>query len=445
MNGKMLKRSRFNVYFKKNGNAYLYNSLTGAFVLLEEDFSKFYENEDLWYNDKDKLEEFKKGGFIVEAEFDEVKYYYLRVIDALWRSNDRHSFTILTTTGCNFACPYCYEAQYGVRGKYMDRITQEMVVNFIEKRIKARPKKVLSLTFYGGEPLLNKEAIFFIGEKLKEIATQMDMEFRSDIVTNGYLLTPDLAMELHKRVNLISAQITVDGPEEVHNIMRPLKGGGKTFNVIMKNIKDILDNVDNFFINCRSNLNKKTYKYYEELLQYVDLQIRSKVKNPYNLSCYPYFVTGEKEASYTLSDGDLFTTEEFGKIYGQYLLPLLLKYKHIKPENIIPEPKFSLCMAPTPDSLLIEPDGSLQKCWDIVGMKKYSIGDIWNGVDVARETKWLGYEFWDEKCSECNMLPVCSGGCAKNVIVDKERVCDFRKFAIHDILILAADSKVDGD
>ncbi len=435
------KRSQFNVYFKENGNAYLYNSLTGAFVILEKEYYNFYENEKLWNKDNDKLEEFKKGGFIVDEELDEVKYYYLRIIDSLWRLNNSYSFTILTTTACNFACPYCYEAQYGIKSKYMDRATQEMVVRFIEKRIKTRPKKTLSLTFYGGEPLLNKEAIFFIGEKLKEISSQMDMEFRSDIITNGYLLTPDLARELHERVNLMSAQITVDGPPEIHDKMRPLKGGGQTFDVIMEHIRGILDKVDNFFINCRSNLNKKNYVYYEELLKYVDSEIRSKVRNPYNIHCYPYFVTGEKEALYSVPDENLFTTKEFGEIYGRHLLPLLLKYQHIKPENIIPEPKFSLCMAPTPDSLLIEPDGSIQKCWDVVGMKKYAIGDIWNGINVAKEIKWLSYEFWEEKCNLCNMLPVCGGGCAKNVIVDKERVCDFRKFAIKDILRLAADLK----
>ena len=429
------KRSMFNIYFNENGVYYLYNSLTGAFVTLEPEYVKFYENEKLWAQDKEKLKEFKEGGFIVDENLDEYRYYYFKVIDALWR-NSRHSFTIVTTTTCNFACPYCYEAQYGMQGRPMHREVMEKTVEFIEKRLKNIRKNSVNLVFYGGEPLLNKEAIFFIGGRVKEITKELDMHFNSEIITNGYLFTKDVAGKMKEEVNLVNAQITIDGPERIHDKTRPLKGNGKTFKKIVENIIDVLNNVEGIHISCRSNLSKSNYMYYGELLEFVHKNIQTKVKYP-SITCSPYFAMAEKDASNPIDNKDIFTPEEYAKVYVKEILPLLLKYKHINIEHIIPEPRFYLCMAPSPDGVLIDPDGTLKKCWDLVGLKEHSIGDIFDGIRPEKKLQWLGYEFFGEECKSCPFLPVCGGACAKKVIVDGERPCDFRKYVINDLLKFA--------
>ena len=427
-----LKRSMFNIFFKEKGTVFLFNTLTGAFVTLDPDYAQFYENENLWTKDEEKLDEFKRGGFIVDAALDEYKYYYLKVLESLWRRKQL-SFTILTTSACNFACPYCYESQHSIKPVYMNEKTQEKVIKYIKNRIETEKPESIYISFYGGEPLLNMDALFNIGEYVKGFAKQREINFRSEIITNGYLLTKEIAGQLKEKVNLNKVQITIDGPREIHDKFRPLKGGGKTFDVIINNIKEILDHIDGLHINCRTNMNKNNYTYYEELLKYINEQVRRKVKYP-RIYCYPYFIAGEKDATQPINNELLFTPKEFGMIYGKELVPLLLKYGFLDTKSAIPEPRFYLCMAPSPTGIVIEPDGTLQKCWDTVGMAKWAIGNIDTGVNVSKEVEWLGYEYFGDECKTCNFLPICGGSCAKKVIVDQDRACDFRKYAIKDIL-----------
>ncbi len=67
-------------------------------------------------------------------------------------------------------------------------------------------------------------AIRIIGDQLLEKGLSVE----SSLITNGTLLTEGIFNEL-MRYNLQSIQVTIDGPPEIHNKRRPMKGGGPSF------------------------------------------------------------------------------------------------------------------------------------------------------------------------------------------------------------------------
>lgn len=71
--------------------------------------------------------------------------------------------------------------------------------------------------------------------KLIELASQKDVQVSGMIITNGYGLTKEISDEL-VQMQIKTAQVTIDGPEEIHNRTRFLKNGEGTYRRIINNL-----------------------------------------------------------------------------------------------------------------------------------------------------------------------------------------------------------------
>lgn len=144
-------------------------------------------------------------------------------------------FTIAPTMDCNMCCPYCYEQKCD---SYMSEETQNAVVDFIKVHLDAFPNaKVLNIAWYGGEPLMYKEAIYNISEKLINICDTHKVSYHAEIITNGVLLDIETAKKLSKDCRVSRAQVTVDGLGDYHNKKRILKNGEDSYSIIIKNLE----------------------------------------------------------------------------------------------------------------------------------------------------------------------------------------------------------------
>ncbi|WP_269852015.1 radical SAM protein [Methanosarcina horonobensis] len=99
--------------------------------------------------------------------------------------------------------------------------------------------KDVFVTWYGGEPLLAKETVFDLSQKIIAITEEHKVRYSAGMVTNGYFLSedPDTVQNLKKnRIKFI--HVTLDGSREVHDSRRMLKGSnGPTFDRILEGIK----------------------------------------------------------------------------------------------------------------------------------------------------------------------------------------------------------------
>lgn len=159
--------------------------------------------------------------------------FYL-IIFALKLLIETLQLILLVHEDCNFRCTYCYEKfEKGAMSKEI----AESIIRFIEKDVTENREKYdkIQLFWFGGEPLLNLKIIEFLSNKILQIAEENDLEYSSDITTNGYLLNSRVFQRLVS-LKINSFQITIDGTQEYHDKQRVLKNGQGTYTRIIKNL-----------------------------------------------------------------------------------------------------------------------------------------------------------------------------------------------------------------
>ena len=99
----------------------------------------------------------------------------------LQRPKGIRKYTVVTTTGCNARCAYCFEK--GTKRVHMTAETAEKVARYIISH-QGEYKKV-QIDWFGGEPLVNSKVMDLICTRLSE----QQVDYFSYITTNGYLFS----------------------------------------------------------------------------------------------------------------------------------------------------------------------------------------------------------------------------------------------------------------
>jgi uncharacterized protein len=155
---------------------------------------------------------------------------------ASWLANDHLHLILLPTEQCNFRCTYCYE-DFSI-GR-MSAATIQGVKRLIDRRVHALAS--LSVSWFGGEPLLARSVIEDISEHIVRIAADRhDLHVEGDMTTNGYLLDM-LALERLCGLGICNFQISLDGPEPFHNLTRVRADGEGSFRRVWRNLITIRD------------------------------------------------------------------------------------------------------------------------------------------------------------------------------------------------------------
>lgn len=105
-----------------------------------------------------------------------------------------------------------------------------------------------------------------------------------------------------------------------------------------------------------------------------------------------------------------------------------------------PSRKTSFCCADKENSYVIDSDGHLYSCWADFGNKDISKGNITDFLSKEHVKKpidlnYIAYDATNDiKCVQCNILPLCMGGCHKNRIYDDVDRCIDTKYIIEQKL-----------
>ena len=75
-------------------------------------------------------------------------------------NNSHFGLTIVTSMGCNFDCPYCFESKYP---SIMNDEVQQNILKLLERQISDNKIRSLHVTWFGGEPLLGKKPLLAFG------------------------------------------------------------------------------------------------------------------------------------------------------------------------------------------------------------------------------------------------------------------------------------------
>lgn len=140
------------------------------------------------------------------------------------------------TNSCNFKCRYCHQAEGKVlsSAKIMSTETAFRSVDFLYEHSKDAFE--VTITFYGGEPLLNfeliKSTVQYANNKFKTKEVMFNMTTNASILNNEII---DFLVE-----NKFYLLISLDGKRETQNLHRKYLNNGKnTFDPVWKNITNI--------------------------------------------------------------------------------------------------------------------------------------------------------------------------------------------------------------
>ncbi|WP_446899648.1 radical SAM protein [Clostridium sp. LBM24168] len=203
----------------------------------------------------------KEHGFLVDKDIDE--YKRLKIAGDMQRYNTQNfGLTIAPTINCNMECPYCYEEK---SNKRMSEDVQNGLINYIEKNIIHSNIKSFHTTWYGGEPLLEKDLILNLSRKFIKLTNDNGIRYSASIVTNGSLLDYNTAKMLKEECYINFAQITIDGLGNIHNNRRKLKNGQNSFNLITNNINNCKELIN---IPIRVNVDRTNIYDTKNLIKY---------------------------------------------------------------------------------------------------------------------------------------------------------------------------------
>lgn len=138
------------------------------------------------------------------------------------------------TERCNLRCRYCiYNTSCDLNRDFGNNdMTREVALTAIDFAF-AHSQEKLSVTFYGGEPLLMfplmKECISYSLKKANDFKKQISFSF----TTNLTLLSKDYALYFAS-VPHLSILCSIDGPQDIHDAWRQFPDGSGSFTKAME-------------------------------------------------------------------------------------------------------------------------------------------------------------------------------------------------------------------
>jgi len=183
-------------------------------------------------------------GFVVDSHDDD-RQALDAYFDTIRHDSSQLRLTVLTTLQCNFACGYCFQGDHDDHNRHAHKMSLEtaaQVVAHAARQMDAVRPERLSITFFGGEPLLNLPVVYYLAEHFHAEATARGVRLSLSIITNGLLLTPEVVDRLLP-FGLTGAKVTLDGDKAAHDRKRPLRGGQGTFDKIVANVRAVAGKV----------------------------------------------------------------------------------------------------------------------------------------------------------------------------------------------------------
>ncbi len=416
-----------NIDLDKSHILLLYSGLAGRLIEIPESYRERAEtilrdpNSSTAKSEEALHRLFQDQGILIPEEWDELsllKYHHQK---SRATSSGHLGLTICPTINCNYRCKYCYEDH--IPG-LMSESVQDKVIEYIENHTPALTS--LSVTWFGGEPLLALSIIERLSKRFIELQKK-EIKYEASIITNGWLLKKDVSSLLHE-LQITNAQITIDGPREIHDERRPLVGNHPTFDRIVENIA-LSD--PNLRITVRVNTDFKNIESMPMLFDQLDnAGLQGKI-SIYFAPVIPYTSVCTDVASECISG--------YSWSKAQVQLQVMALERGYGGMGL-PQPKSNVCMADGNKGFVISPNGLVYKCWSDVTDPEKAVFDLMTQdqtasmlKNVERWRNWTPFNFSD--CSGCQVLPLCMGGCPYLSQKNNSGNCSELKFNLRERLI----------
>ncbi|MBU2595861.1 SPASM domain-containing protein [Patescibacteria group bacterium] len=228
-----MRLSRFAHLFDHEGGwVVCYNSLTMGVVALAQDQAALLRSSRFDHIDSDSLALLKQNKIVVDSDED------LRDLETAREFVNRPiigTLCLMLTDACNLRCRYCFVENQLCPTAANRFLPKEVAFEAIDMFGRVLPRSFENgleepiINFYGGEPLLCLETMVACLEHItmaKETG-RLPANTRVVLNSNATLINDDVAQMLASYG--VTASISIDGPQEVHDAVRTDVNGSGSF------------------------------------------------------------------------------------------------------------------------------------------------------------------------------------------------------------------------
>lgn len=313
---------------------------------------------------------------------------------------------------CNLRCKYCFASTgdfHGPRG-LLPVETGKRALDWLVRH--SGNRKQLEVDFFGGEPLMNFEAIKEIVAYGRSLEKETGKHFQFTTTTNAVNLTEEVGEFLNKE--MYNVVLSIDGRKEIHDFMRPAANGKGSYDVVLPKMQAFRKSRGDKSYYVRGTFTNRNLDFSNDVISLAD--------NGFDqISIEP--VVLEKDSPFALSEEMLpRILAEYDKLAEIYLdrrkNGRWFNFFHF---NIDLEggpcirKRLTGCGAGN-EYVAVTPEGDIYPCHQFVGREGFKMGSVLTDeFNTDLQAKFAAnHVLSKEKCSECWARFYCSGGCAAN-------------------------------
>lgn len=325
--------------------------------------------------------------------------------------------SLFLTTNCSLKCKYCY-ANAGESNKQIKKEYIEAAVSEVIKNALISDKKLITVNYHGGGDigvawdLVEQTTQYTLNE-----AKKASIGVRINAGINGILTDAQRKWTVK---NIDSATVSLDGDENIQNVLRPLRNGKPSFELVHNTIKYFEEHNFNYAI--RTTITQDTVRQLERIITFF-----CKNYKVHKIKIEPVFVQerASKNHIYAPSANDFvkyfLKARRIAELYNRELLYSGARFNSLTD---------IFCQA-AGSSFGVTPEGYITSCYEVLEKNNplsdtFFYGKIEDGKIVLskdRLNKLARLTVYEKKkCQRCFAKFHCAGDCpAKSIYSEKEQ------------------------
>jgi uncharacterized protein len=326
---------------------------------------------------------------------------------------------------CNLDCSYCYySSKKDLYAGSQFRMSEDVLEKYTRQYIEYQHVPEVTFAWQGGEPTLLGLDFFDKALRYQREYRKPGMKINNAFQTNGLLIDSEWAKFFRQHDFLVG--VSLDGPEEMHDVYRVDKGGDPTHTRVLKGIRILQEFKVDFNILCcvhKANIDSplKVYRYLRDdvgaqFIQFIPIVERNNqtgFQEGYKVTRRS--ISGKKYGNFLVKIFDEWVCNDVGKVFVQIFDLALSSWVGDRAGLCIFE---EVCGR----ALAIEHNGDLYSC-DHYVEPRYLLGNIQDDDLLTMVNSKQQIDFGQAKCDglpkycrECEVRIICNGGCPKNRI-----------------------------
>lgn len=399
-----MKASQFNSFFPYEDKVVGYNALSDQFIVLDPMVHSLLEAA-VSERNIDGLDSYHpefyafliKKKFLVENEFNELEVVK-NIREQVDIDGSTYTMVVNPTMNCNFKCWYCYESH--IKDSKMSNDMIEKIIKFSDNLIREKAYSSFHLSWFGGEPLLYfKDVVKPLIGALHSKFAQAGIHFASSFTTNGLLIDQEM-VSFCTQHDAIFFQITLDGDEERHDLVRFISKNKGSYKQILNNISLLAEN--DCQVTVRINISENTLQGLENIAADFKAFSPKAIANIVFSFQKVWQVTANIHSEI---EDNIQTFRDMG---------YKVEYIGGRADTLR-----NSCYADKKGQATINYNGDVFKCTarDFSDANKEGVlndnGElVWN----EKRDQRLQAKFKNTPCLSCKILPICNGGCSQNAL-----------------------------